>query len=55
MKLTELAPAPGSVTESKRKGRGAGSGNGKTAGLRSCSYYTPKRAQNQQQRLRNMP
>ncbi len=32
MKLTELAPAPGSVTESKRKGRGAGSGNGKTAG-----------------------
>ena len=32
MKLTDLMPAPGSVTEAKRKGRGAGSGNGKTAG-----------------------
>ncbi len=32
MKLSELQPAPGSKTESKRKGRGHGSGNGKTAG-----------------------
>lgn len=32
MKLYELSPAPGSVTEAKRKGRGPGSGNGKTAG-----------------------
>ncbi len=32
MKLSDLMPAPGSVTEAKRKGRGAGSGNGKTAG-----------------------
>ena len=32
MKLYELAPAPGSKTEGKRKGRGPGSGNGKTAG-----------------------
>ncbi len=32
MKLHELSPAPGSVTEKYRKGRGAGSGNGKTAG-----------------------
>ena len=32
MKLHELSPAPGSVTEAKRKGRGHGSGNGKTAG-----------------------
>lgn len=32
MKLTDLMPAPGSVTEAKRKGRGAGTGNGKTAG-----------------------
>ena len=32
MKLHELSPAPGSVTENYRKGRGAGSGNGKTAG-----------------------
>ena len=32
MKLHELSPAEGSVTEAKRKGRGAGSGNGKTAG-----------------------
>ena len=32
MKLFDLMPAPGSVTEAKRKGRGAGSGNGKTAG-----------------------
>ncbi|NCB63323.1 MAG: 50S ribosomal protein L15, partial [Clostridia bacterium] len=32
MKLHELSPAPGSVSEGKRKGRGAGSGNGKTAG-----------------------
>ena len=32
MKLHELSPAPGSVTESYRKGRGIGSGNGKTAG-----------------------
>jgi large subunit ribosomal protein L15 len=32
MNLHELSPAPGSVSEGKRKGRGAGSGNGKTAG-----------------------
>lgn len=32
MKLNELHPAEGSVTEAYRKGRGAGSGNGKTAG-----------------------
>ena len=32
MKLNELKPAVGSVTEAKRKGRGAGTGNGKTAG-----------------------
>ncbi len=32
MKLHELAPAAGSVSEVKRKGRGPGSGNGKTAG-----------------------
>ena len=32
MKLHELSPAQGSVTEGFRKGRGAGSGNGKTAG-----------------------
>ena len=32
MKLHELSPAPGAVTEVKRKGRGIGSGNGKTAG-----------------------
>ena len=32
MKLHDLAPAPGSVKEAKRKGRGAGTGNGKTAG-----------------------
>ncbi len=32
MKLSELQPAPGSKTESKRKGRGHGTGNGKTAG-----------------------
>ena len=32
MKLHELAPAPGSKTEGKRKGRGPGTGNGKTAG-----------------------
>ena len=32
MKLHELAPAAGSVSEAKRKGRGPGSGNGKTAG-----------------------
>lgn len=32
MKLHELSPAPGSVTEAFRKGRGTGSGNGKTAG-----------------------
>jgi len=32
MKLHELSPAPGSVSERKRKGRGPGSGNGKTAG-----------------------
>ena len=32
MKIYDLAPAPGSVKEAKRKGRGAGSGNGKTAG-----------------------
>ena len=32
MKLHELSPAEGSVTEKFRKGRGVGSGNGKTAG-----------------------
>ena len=32
MKIHDLAPAPGSVKEAKRKGRGAGSGHGKTAG-----------------------
>jgi len=32
MNLHELSPAPGSVSEGKRKGRGAGTGNGKTAG-----------------------
>lgn len=32
MKLSELTPAYGSVSEVKRKGRGPGSGNGKTAG-----------------------
>ena len=32
MKLQGLAPAPGSVRESKRVGRGHGSGQGKTAG-----------------------
>ncbi len=32
MKLHELRPVPGSVSESKRVGRGHGSGNGKTAG-----------------------
>lgn len=32
MRLHELAPAPGSVKEVKRKGRGIGTGNGKTAG-----------------------
>ena len=32
MKLHELSPAAGSVSEVKRKGRGPGSGNGKTAG-----------------------
>ncbi len=32
MKLHELSPAPGAVTEKFRKGRGPGSGNGKTAG-----------------------
>ncbi len=32
MKLHELSPAPGSVTDGWRKGRGPGSGNGKTAG-----------------------
>ncbi len=32
MKLHELSPAVGSVTEAKRKGRGPGTGNGKTAG-----------------------
>lgn len=32
MKLHELAPAEGSVTEKKRLGRGAGSGLGKTSG-----------------------
>ncbi len=32
MKLYELKPAQGSVTEPKRKGRGVGTGNGKTAG-----------------------
>ncbi len=32
MNLHELSPAPGSVTEAKRKGRGASTGNGKTAG-----------------------
>ena len=32
MKLCDLSPAPGSVSDPKRKGRGPGSGNGKTAG-----------------------
>ena len=32
MKLHELSPAAGSVTDVKRKGIGPGSGNGKTAG-----------------------
>ena len=32
MELQNLAPAPGSVKESKRKGRGIGTGNGKTGG-----------------------
>ena len=32
MKLHELSPAEGSVTNGYRKGRGPGSGNGKTAG-----------------------
>ena len=32
MNLHELAPAPGSTKEGKRKGRGPGTGNGKTAG-----------------------
>ena len=32
MKLHELSPAAGSVTDAWRKGRGPGSGNGKTAG-----------------------
>ena len=32
MKLSDLAPAPGSTQVAKRKGRGAGTGNGKTAG-----------------------
>lgn len=32
MKLHELSPAPGSVSERKRVGRGHGSGSGKTAG-----------------------
>ncbi|MGI5971217.1 MAG: 50S ribosomal protein L15 [Oscillospiraceae bacterium] len=32
MDLHELAPAPGSVREGKRKGRGIGTGNGKTGG-----------------------
>ncbi len=32
MKLHELSPAAGSVSDVKRKGRGPGSGNGKTAG-----------------------
>ena len=32
MKLHELSPAPGSVSERERIGRGHGSGNGKTAG-----------------------
>lgn len=32
MKLNELSPALGSITERKRKGRGPGSGSGKTAG-----------------------
>lgn len=32
MKLHELSPAPGSVSERKRIGRGHGSGHGKTAG-----------------------
>ena len=32
MKLNELKPAVGAVTEGFRKGRGTGSGNGKTAG-----------------------
>lgn len=32
MNIHELAPAPGSTKESKRKGRGLGTGNGKTGG-----------------------
>ena len=32
MKLHELTPGVGSITEAKRKGRGPGTGNGKTAG-----------------------
>ena len=32
MKLTDLAPAPGSAPKKKRIGRGPGSGKGKTAG-----------------------
>jgi len=32
MNIHELAPAPGSTKESKRKGRGIGTGNGKTGG-----------------------
>ncbi len=32
MKLNQLKPAEGAVTEGFRKGRGTGSGNGKTAG-----------------------
>ena len=32
MKLHQLSPAPGSVSERKRVGRGRGSGHGKTAG-----------------------
>ena len=32
MKLHQLSPAPGSVSERKRVGRGHGSGHGKTAG-----------------------
>ncbi|MEL7087400.1 MAG: 50S ribosomal protein L15 [Pseudomonadota bacterium] len=32
MKLTDLAPAPGSAPKKKRVGRGPGSGKGKTAG-----------------------
>ena len=32
MKLSDLAPAPGSMKKAKRVGRGPGSGKGKTAG-----------------------